>query len=418
MPTWVDPTALTDRTAATWPPTDRDVVDLRTYLPPLIRWWFLPVVLAAAAAAVAWFVAGSRPASYAATATIRVSSAGAERVEALQLLRNRTVATQVIIELGLDKPPHSLAADRLESMLAIEETPGSPLAHVTVEMSDPDVAASVANVITSKAVAFQEELAEERIAPAALAAQRDAAKERFDAASARYVAFQRTAQVDVTRRDVSIMLDGRARLAELQVDLNGERARLAKTETELAEQPSVLENGQRTIADGPLRAALAADPSPPEALGVPQGIDVTSSPLLNPVHQALAYQIATTRARIALMEGQRDDLIGRLKPDRGQQQRVDELVQKEADLTAARIEYEIARDVFQSLARRYEETRANLALQAPALQIVDPARRPSAPLPSGAIPAATVAGIAGLLFGFAAIVALTAIETVRRRPVH
>jgi hypothetical protein len=308
-------------------------------------------------------------------------------------------------------------------------------------MSDPARAMAAANLLVSRAVEFNRALNQEKtvLLRDLLAAEQAEARKRMDAASDQYLAFQGSAQVDLTRRDVAAVLDQRSGLLGLTVQLQAERARLGKAEEELARHSRYVDApGRASTTAALLDKAMAGEssatsnaPAPPgpqplsstspatnvrldqPSQGLPSGLDL-SNPLLNPVYQVIDYEVAAGRSRVAGLERQRSELVDRLKLNAPQVKELGDLQQKETRLEELHLEFELARDVYANLSKRYEEARASLGSQSAGLQVIDPALPPAMPMAASAWQTAVVATASGLMLGTILVLVGYAISTRRR----
>lgn len=400
----------------------RGEVDLAIYGRALWfwRWWLLGAALAAGL--MAWGVASLRPPLFEAWVTLRANTSGHLGEYAL-LLRNRTLAASILSELGLDQPPYGWDPVMLSEALRIETVPNAPLLVVRLRLPDAELARRTVNAVALQAVRFQQQLAQQQHSHlvAVLSSQLEEAKRRFEEASSRLKTFQQSAQIELSRRDVEARLDKRGELMALSTELVAERARLAQAEQELANQPSLVEGGSSVPGGAALLGAVVKDPveraivdnsTPPAAGGtVPPQARERAHPMLNPVYQVLAYQVSASRVRLAALERQYSELVGRLRLDAQQLQMISDLHEKESRLAQLRQEFELARDVYYGLAKRLEET-VQAQVPPPDLQVIDPALRPDAPIPRRRALAAFAAMTSVIVLGMVCVVVATA---ARRR---
>jgi uncharacterized protein involved in exopolysaccharide biosynthesis len=129
-----------------------------------------------------------------------------------------------------------------------------------------------------------------------------------------------------------------------------------------------------------------------------------SNPFINPIYQTLAFQIATSRTRLAALERQQHELIGVRKLSAGRFQQFSDLYRKQTEVSRLKDAYDIARRAYADVALRYEQSRAQSIGDTVQLQIVDPAIPPDRPLPRKRVQSAGLGFTAGLLL--ASLVAL------------
>jgi capsule polysaccharide export protein KpsE/RkpR len=392
------------------------------------------------------------------------------------LLENLSLAGRVSAELGLDRPPLSYTAQRfLESAVSVDELRGTNLVRLRVKLPNPQTAMQAAQSLSHKAVALNSAIAtQDGIARRdQLKAELDDAAGRLRTAEQALLEYQSTAQVELLKRDTDAMLDERGDLLKLLVEIEGEKARLAAAEAELGKHRPILAVPRLTAAEEALRhapsappaaasrplkeAAENADVSPDRlrqadrasadkpaaggsALGdtrksaekartpasaqtsVPRGqegqadpeaLDLTD-PYVNPVYQTLTFQIATSRARLALLERQRHELVDVKKLGGPESQQLRELYARQMELERRQTTYDLARKVYSDLSMRYDESRTEVLGTTPQLQVIDEAVLPDRPLPRKRLQTILLGLVVGFLLATLASIVLDGTGAGRR----
>lgn len=155
------------------------------------------------------------------------------------LIDNQSLAARVIQESGLKGPPYSMTPRTfLSRHLVVDAVRDSNVINIAVRLSDPRLAADVANRFANRAVdlAGQVSLQEALTAQAILKDQLGEVKNRLDGAEATLAAYRKEAQLDLVKEDVDALLGQRGDLARLLVQIEGEKARLAKATEEIGKQ--------------------------------------------------------------------------------------------------------------------------------------------------------------------------------------
>jgi uncharacterized protein involved in exopolysaccharide biosynthesis len=341
----------------------------------------------------------TRPVRYDAVTTLVAHSApgvtpGADRTTFRALRENHTLASQIVDELGLNRPPHHLTPQQfVADALRVEEVAGSNQINVRAQLADPRLAMEASRRWARKAVALNKQIAGEAgsVVRTELKPHVDEAAERLKQAEVQLMAFQGKAQVDLLKTDTEAMLEERGNLLRLVVDIEGERARLATAERELQRHRPLLSAERSVKAEEALRRAI------PRADATPEVLDL-SNPVVNPVYQTLEFEIATSRARLAALERQRDELVRVRKLDAAQLKDLTVLYQRQIDLERLKADHELAQRVYSELALRYEQARSNQASGIASLQIIDEAIQPDRPMPRKRVQTIML----GLLCGLAA----------------
>ncbi len=383
-----------------------DDLELGQYLNTIRRHRVLLVVGALVGALAGFGLASLRPVLYEAVTTLIVLSPSGPDSRAnagiyRAVLENLSLASQVVEELDLNRPPLSMSPQRfLTDAIQVQESTGTNLVRLRVRLEDPGRATEAARRLARKAVLLNDEVNRREGASLRdeLRTHLDAAAERREVAEERLLAYQREAQVELLKRDAEAMLDERGEVLKLLIAIEGEKARLATAEQELAKQQPLLSVGRAVQAEEALRrAALAAEGrearptpagEPPSRLRETGSVLDTdpldlSNPFVNPVYQTLEFQIATSRARLAWLEGQRREMIEVQKLGGTELRELTSLYERQLELTRLEQDYDLAQNVYRDVALKYERARTDVLGTIPRLQIVDEAIQPDRPLSRG-----------------------------------
>lgn len=162
----------------------------------------------------------------------------------------------------------------------------------------------------------------------------------------------------------------------------------AKRERETARQETELRQETNSELQRRLKAQAAAVTDTQDALtriatpsgeADPQSLDL-SHPFINPVYQTLAFQIATSRTRLAAMERQEREMVVVRKLGGTRFDELTDLYRRTAELSRLETNLDLAKQVYQTLTVRYEQSRAESVDSMVQLQIVDAANTPELPL--------------------------------------
>jgi uncharacterized protein involved in exopolysaccharide biosynthesis len=412
------------------------------------------IVVAALAGGVLGFAVASRPAPvYDGVATLLVTrpagmpdSNRPPNVSTFRaLLETNTLATAAIAQFHLDQPPYHIAAgDFMTDVLNLEEVRNTNLIRVHARLRNPNVAADLADYIATTAIALNEGINRQQTADlrGQLQTMLDEATSRMKEAERQLLDFRKAAQIDVTRKDADAALDQRGQLLALTVDIESEKARLARAEQDIQSQNPYLAAPRQVDAEAALRtvdpraldesktprpssrnppdpaadkraaeAARRASDAEKQADADKQGLDLSNA-FANPVYQVLQYQISLSRTRLASLEARRRQLVGveglggRELPSLGA------LYPKEIQLRRLETEYELTKTGYSEVVLEYERARLRSAGITSKLQLIDRAVPPTRPQSRHRI----LIALFGLL-GAATVtaVAVAAVEFGRRR---
>jgi uncharacterized protein involved in exopolysaccharide biosynthesis len=124
-----------------------------------------------------------------------------------------------------------------------------------------------------------------------------------------------------------------------------------------------------------------------------------SHPFVNPVYQTLAFQIVTSRTRLAALERQQREMtvVGKLGGDRFGE--LSTLYRRTGELARLENNLDLARRIYGDLTVKYEQSRAESVGTMVQLQVVDEAVTPEQPLPRKRTQSAALGLTAGLVLG-------------------
>jgi polysaccharide biosynthesis transport protein len=426
------------------------------------------LVVALVAAIVGFVWASFRPPVYEALVTLMVADSkmrdGGQATTPAgysPLLANRALAQRLIQELGLDTR-YGYTPNGFLAGVRVDEVRNAPLVNVRVRLDDPELAAKAANRFAELAVELNRDLNQKdtSVARDRIKVQLDEAAARLESAREGMLAFRRGAQVELSKADITAVLEQRQELAGWMVSLATEKARLAQLERDLAAQPATLPGTRSAQADADLVTAInrasrdaaeAPAPSrPPDTLRQPEGAlppgttsdmaidarrrqdadrrqadreedqarsrdedrqrradderradEVPTLPAgdgrTNPVRLLLEYQIATARSRVAALEQRRTELADVRRFDASRVQTLERLYRGEEELRRRDLDVRVAEKIYADLSDRYEQARLQVAARSAELQVVDPALPPRRPVSWRDASVALVCGLLGLV---------------------
>jgi uncharacterized protein involved in exopolysaccharide biosynthesis len=393
-----------------------DEIDFTRYFRVFAQHWILLCVLALVGGLTGFVVSRMKPVLYEGVTTILISPPSKVDVRTAStanfraLLENFTHASQVINELGLDKPPLSLTPQRFhDEAMQIEEVPGTNLVKVRVRLSDPQRAMEASKRLSQKAVSLNTEISRREGSSIRdlLQAHLNDASDQLKAAETQLLAYQREAQVELLQRDTDAMLYERGELLRLTIDIESEKARLSAAESEIGKQQRVLSVARSVPSEDALRRAAELDRENPATAAIKdaQTLDL-SNPFINPVYQTLALQIASSRARLAGLQQQRRELIEVKKLGGRELKELSELYSRQIQLARLQTNYDLAKKVYGDIRVRYEETRSDGVGSSAVLQVVDEAIPPDRPLSRQTGKSTALGFVAGFIVAALAALAL------------
>ena len=231
------------------PPYDEEV-SLAQYMAVLWQYRLALLAIAVLAGIVALVIGFTRAPLYQASSKLMVSpskigdqSGTAVSVGTYQAMVNsQTLVLQIMTELGLMGPPHRLSVSRfMQQQLQVDVLPDTHVIQVSVRLNDPALAAKFANRLAERAIEASRQVNQEDTITArdTIKLQVDESRARLTEAENKLETYRKDSQLDALRKDVYAMLDERARLLPLLVDIEAERARIQQTQDELLQQQPV-----------------------------------------------------------------------------------------------------------------------------------------------------------------------------------
>ncbi len=400
---------------------DDDEIDLRAYLRVLWRYRMAIAIgtLVCAAAAFIWGITTKR--TYGAEVALVVSESkfgerDGQTVSAASFrpyIESQGLAAKVIGEFGLDKPPYNFFASTFfGSVVTIDEVRNSTVFLLTAKLDDPGLAARVVNRVAAMAVEISRRVSYDEAMRSRddIKIQRDEAQKRMDQAETTLRTFREKSQVELLRKDVDAALNQRGTLLALLIQIETEKAKLAKAEQELAARKRV-ETVRRTIDSDPalMESARPSAGQPNALLGLE-----TRNELINPVYQQLDSQVAESRTNLAALERQKTQIVDVRKLDGSQLAKLTQLYQVESQLSDLEMQRDLARTVYLQVATAYETARLQVAGRSAQLQIVEPAVQPDRPLSRHVARNTLIALMVGLMLSVMGVLVYSALSTEQK----
>ena len=365
---------------------DAETVDVREHFRLLHRDWRLIVACTAIGAMVASALSFGLKRTFAADTALSISRSKIgenAQTDALStanfrpLIESRAVASQVIKELRLDEAPYWISPSKFfGEVVEIEEVRNSSVLLVHGRLSDPRLVADIVNRVANLGAETARRVSQQEAVQARndIKLQLDEARLRLDAATSKLDEARKAAQLELVKKDVDAELEQRGALLDLHINIEAEKARLARAERELATR-NRLDTVVRSIDSNPalMEAARNAD-------GAPKGVLTLQmkNEEVNPVYQELDKQIATSRTQLAALERQQAQMAARKLGD-PHLTRLNDMYAKESAIDRLEMERDLAKKVYQDVANSYETARLLVAGRSSGLQILTIAIPPDKP---------------------------------------
>lgn len=376
-----------------------DEVELIDYLNTLWKWKFLILVGTLVAAFTAFAVSMAAHRTYEATATLLVTESKVPRPEAgggapqpeispeifEAMLKSQFIALQTIQQFGLDKEPFAMTPTQFSNKnILVKPRRGTNLLILAAILSDPKLAADVANFVAQKAVELNAHLnqADTVLAKEFIQQQRDQARLVMDTAQAALVEFKRTANLESLRAEQSILLSTKGRLAELYSDfaikLKGLQSEVAALKRAFTKQEQFL-TVTKSIFSDPAMLAAAQDRGPMDLKAL-SSVQLKNQEI-NKVYQTLQSDLIDKEAALASLESRRQDVEQKISDNEAR------LILSERKIADADARFEeltrnywLAKATHEIFAKKFDEASLSVASRVTELKIVDPAIVPTHPV--------------------------------------
>ena len=293
------------------------------------------------------------------------------------IIESRGQIAKLIKEFHLDEPPMRLTPDRfVADALSVEEVRQTNLIRIKVRLSDPVLASRVLNRLLDLALEFNRQLSQREsvFARDFIKIEVEQARARRDDLQNKLITLEKSAQLDLVKRDVETLLLQRADLHKVLVDIEAQRGELAAAQELIAARKPILTLRRALDRNATMLEAARASSDSTSLLDMQLRDEVPDSG-----YEQLDWLISNGRARLASLESQRNELVNKSGVGRQELKKLTELYRSEIDLEALKAEYDITNKVYADLTTRYEQARIQVTSRSAELQIVDPAFPPERP---------------------------------------
>jgi uncharacterized protein involved in exopolysaccharide biosynthesis len=266
----------------------------------------------------------------------------------------------------------------------------------------------VANRIAELAIGLAQDLSQDETLRTRdyIRTQLVSSRQSFDEARTRLEEFRKKAQVEALRKDVDSALGQRATLLPLLVEIEAEKARLARAEEQLSTRERISTLTRTIDSDAGLMEAAREKSGGQNLVGLQ-----TKNQEVNQVYDTIDEQVASSRTRLSGLEREKAQLVDVLKLGSNQLALLNTLYEREAELVRVQTEFDLAKNVYTDVATRYEQARLQVAGKTAQLQVMDKALPPRRPIGPKVARNTLVGAVAGLMFGAIAALFLSAIQS-------
>lgn len=305
------------------------------------------------------------------------------------IIANHRLAADVVRELNLVDPPmfwwqgssgQSMTSSQfLRTRLSVDQVGDTNLIRIRARMSDPKVAAQVANALVVKAVALNRELNQREVVGIRdyIKMQVDETFDRLQTLKTELLQFKEKAQVELVKKDAEAALAERGKLVGVLIDIEAERARLTRAREELAKRQPTMTVTRSIDRDSALaEVARTANANANAGTQSILGLQMRDEQL-NDVYGALEKEMLLSETKLAGLEQQRVALVQKYGLGGERLPRLTALYSKEIELARLQADYDLVGKLYNDLTSKYEQARIQVASRSTELQVVDPALEPT-----------------------------------------
>lgn len=294
------------------------------------------------------------------------------------ILSSRSVAQEMITELGLDQPPHELdPLDFLRRNARILLSREALSLEVKVRLSDPELAARAANRMAEISIDHYLGVRSRQASETRefLTSQLEIATEQRAAAEKTYLDYRSQTRIELLEARVESLVEQKTRLLRLSVEIASVRARVERAQLQAAARQPVRVLRQSIMDDSVLREVARSTTGTESSL---LGLAVESEKL-DTTYARLEELIAAGSAQLAALEAERRELIERSGVEDPSVDLLTDYYRKKTELDRLRVEFDLAKTIQIELAKRGEEAGVDAVALYPQVQLVDPALVPARP---------------------------------------
>lgn len=330
------------------------------------------------------------------------------------IIKSQALATGVIEKLGLDKPPDQLRPENfISKMISVEPIRNTNLIRISIEYTDPEKARDIVNTSAALAVDLNQTLNESEAVSYRdfLKAELDTMELTLKQAEQELLAFKETAEIDKLKKEIEILLEEKGNLERgvlagerglieqglLGVDraIEEKNAMIDTLAKKLTGEKKILELS-KSISNDSVMKDVVKEASNLSALDL-LGLQIKEEQV-NPLHEKLEPKLVEALSDLEGLKAKKTALVRDLEANGGRLTNLQkELAQKEVKLESLTRTYDLAKEIYISLKRRFEEARIQIAAKTQELKVVDPAITPRNPSKPNIKLNAFLAGAAGFI---------------------
>lgn len=373
-------------------------IEVIDYLKVIWKWKYLIILGTLVSTIIAIVISLSLPKVYQATVTFLVTTSPVVRQpgEPLEsrydlltetykgIIKNKSSLLSAIKKFRLINNHQNYSLELLENLISVKTVPNSKLLHLDVELSNPQLAADLANFLAENAVSLNTKLSQGDTVEAQKFFNTEVKKieQEFQVSEKEYLDFQKQARMADLRKRMDTLLSMKSslsqQLTDTEIGLKGEESKEKRLAEEIKNRsPKIVLN--KSLADDPYLQQLLSSASSNQQKDLFRLS--TTSEAVNEAYGMMDQNLVISRGQVDLLKSKLNtlkDSLARIDQELRTVQTT--LAQRGMEETKLNNRYQLASSVYQDFRRKLEEANMSVFSKSQDLKILDPAITPSHPV--------------------------------------
>lgn len=319
-------------------------------------------------------------------------------------IKSPKILQQVIEDLNLSEK--EITRVGLRDMIALEAIKDTNLIEIKVSSSDPELAANIANAMSTRFTEFVTDLSKQQASKSSkfLKAQIESEKSKLDEASLelkRIMAQPRGVDELASEQAAKLTLlsEYKVGVVEKEVELNKLKAGLTVAEEELKNTPQILVTN-KSVSEDQLLGRIVSEKNNMSAV---ESASITmKNEEINSVYLSLSSQVSNYKMDISEATKELELMKSKIDQTQKEIEKIQsELAEKRHELNLVQRNVDIAQGTYDAFLKKYEEIRVaeTTEMGESTINIVSPALVPIRPVGPRKMLNIAIAGVLGIMLG-------------------
>lgn len=319
-------------------------------------------------------------------------------------IKSPKILQQVIEDLNLSEK--EITRVGLRDMIALEAIKDTNLIEIKVSSSDPELAANIANAMSTRFTEFVTDLSKQQASKSSkfLKAQIESEKSKLDEASLelkRIMAQPRGVDELASEQAAKLELlsEYKVGVVEKEVELNKLKAGLAAAEEELKNTPQILVTN-KSVSEDQLLGRIVSEKN---NMSAAEASSITmKNEEINSVYLSLSSQVSNYKMDISEATKELELMKSKIDQTQKEIEKIQsELAEKRHELNLVQRNVDIAQGTYDAFLKKYEEIRVaeTTEMGESTINIVSPALVPIRPVGPRKMLNVAIAGVLGIMLG-------------------